>query len=94
MQCIEDESDDDGDPKVSLALFELGGGIKICNSPDKLPCDSGQPDSNEDGFDISFGLGRHLGLTLGSDGKVCIAIGPSIGLPITLGVNSGRLRMY
>lgn len=45
FQCIEDDGDDDGPPKVSM-LFppELGGGIKICNGPDEPPPCGNDPD--------------------------------------------------
>lgn len=61
--CVEDESDDDGRQRFRcLLFFELGGGIKIFFVPDKPSnsCDLSKPDDNKQGFDLSFGFGRHF----------------------------------
>jgi hypothetical protein len=84
-------STDGGPPKVSLPFpYDLGGGIKFCETPDKPedPCGS---DANDTGYDINFGMGKYLGMSLGSDGKFCVNIGPGIGPPINISPNSGTM---
>jgi RHS repeat-associated protein len=81
----------DTEAKVSIPFpLDLGGSMSFCVHPaeSKDKCSS-QP--KKEAKSTSFGLGRHLGISINNDGSFCINLGLGIAAPVEVSTEVGPL---
>ena len=67
---------------------DVGGSFSFCISD--APENSCSAGNGANQRSLNFGLGRHLGLSFGNDGSMCINIGAAIASPVETTVGTGK----